>query len=125
MKQINKLIILGALIGGAFLGATLAAPDAFAQLGEALNQASSADPAGGTEVSTVVVDVINLLLYIIGILSVVMIIFAGIKYATANGAPDKIKSAKDTLVYSIVGLIIAVFAFAIVNFVLKAIGITI
>ena len=123
MKHINRLIISGALIGGAFLGATLVAPDTFAQVTGAIDEASSADPTGGKEVSTIVVDVINILLYVIGILAVVMIIFAGIKYATANGAPDKIKSAKDTLVYSIVGLIVAVFAFAIVNFVLKAIGV--
>ena len=71
-----------------------------------------------------VTKAVNILLYIIGILCVIMIIFSGIKYATSAGATDKVKSAKDTLMYSVVGLIIAIFAFAIVNFVLKGIGVS-
>lgn len=71
-----------------------------------------------------VTQAINIMLFIIGIISVVMIIFAGIKYATSAGAPDKVKSAKDTMLYSVVGLLIALLAYAIVNFVLKGIGVT-
>ena len=71
-----------------------------------------------------VTKAVNILLYIIGILCVIMIIFSGIKYATSAGATDKVKSAKDTLMYSVIGLIIAIFAFAIVNFVLKGIGVS-
>ena len=120
----NKLIITGVAIISVTLMTMMGALDASAQIGEALKQVGEADPTGGKEVGTVVVDVINLMLYIIGILSVIMIIFSGIKYATSAGATDKVKSAKDTLIYSVVGLIIAIFAFAIVNFVLKGVGIT-
>ena len=120
----NKLIITGVAIISVTLMTMMGALDASAQIGDALTQVGEADPTGGKEVGTVVVDVINLMLYIIGILSVIMIIFSGIKYATSAGATDKVKSAKDTLIYSVVGLIIAIFAFAIVNFVLKGVGIT-
>ena len=123
MRHINKLLISGGIIGGAFLGTMLIAPDAFAQVKEAIDQVKPADPAGGKEVGTIVTDVINIMLYVVGILSVIMIIFAGIRYATSAGAPDKVKSAKDTMLYSVVGLVIAIFAFAIVNFVLKGVGV--
>lgn len=65
--------------------------------------------------------IVNIMLYIIGIISVIMIIFAGIKYATSTGSQEKVTSAKNTLLYAIVGLVVAIFAYAIVNWVYKAV----
>lgn len=59
---------------------------------------------------------------IIGIVSVIMIILGGISYATSQGDPGKVKKGKDTILYGIIGLIVALLAFAIVNFVLGAMG---
>jgi len=59
----------------------------------------------------------------VGILSVVMIIFSGFRYITSAGDAAKTKSAQTALTYSIVGLIVAVFAWAIVNIVLDRIGV--
>ncbi|MFZ2560609.1 MAG: pilin [Candidatus Nanoperiomorbaceae bacterium] len=64
--------------------------------------------------------VINILLFIIGILSVIMIIYSGIRYATSAGDTSRVTNAKNTLMYSIVGLVIAIFAYAIVNWVVFA-----
>ena len=66
---------------------------------------------------------INFLLWTVGILSVVMIIFSGFRYITSAGDAAKTKSAQTALTYSIVGLIVAVFAWAIVNIVLDRIGV--
>lgn len=66
---------------------------------------------------------INFLLWAVGILSVVMIIFSGFRYITSAGDAAKTKSAQTALTYSIVGLIVAVFAWAIVNIVLDRIGV--
>ena len=66
---------------------------------------------------------INFLLWAVGILSVVMIIFSGFRYITSAGDASKTKSAQTALTYSIVGLIVAVFAWAIVNIVLDRIGV--
>ncbi|MNY57155.1 hypothetical protein D3C86_1933160 [compost metagenome] len=49
-----------------------------------------------------------------------MIIVSGIRYATSNGDSSAVTSAKNTLMYSVIGLIVAILAYAIVNFVLKA-----
>lgn len=58
---------------------------------------------------------------IIGALSVLMIAIAGIRYATSGGNPQNAASARSAIIYSLVGLVISVSAFVIVNFVFKAI----
>lgn len=66
--------------------------------------------------------VVNILLFILGAIAVIMIIIGGIRYATSNGEASSVKSAKDTILYSVIGLIVAAMAFAIVNFVVNAFG---
>ncbi len=63
--------------------------------------------------------VINTLLFIIGVISVLMIIYGGIQYSLSGTDQSKTTSAKNTIVYAVIGLIVALMAYAIVNFVLK------
>ena len=81
--------------------------------------------ARGTDVpSTLLGDggvlstIINTMLFIIGFLSVVMLIFGGLRYIISGGNAAAVTAAKNTILYAIVGLIIAIFAYAIVNFVI-------
>lgn len=62
-------------------------------------------------------NVINLLLFIIGIVSLIMIIVGGFKYTTSAGDSSQLSNAKDTILYALVGLVIAIMSFAIVNWV--------
>lgn len=85
------------------------------------------DAARGTGVVTslfgnggIVTTFTNLLLYVIGALSVVMLIFGGLKYTVSGGNSASVTSAKNTVLYAIVGLVIAILAYAIVNFILSA-----
>ena len=64
--------------------------------------------------------VINAIVFIVGMIAVVMIILGGVNYATSQGDPGKVKKGKDTILYGIIGLVISILAFAIVNFVLGA-----
>lgn len=64
--------------------------------------------------------VVNVLLFIIGAISVIMLIYGGIRYTISAGDSGAVTSAKNTILYAIVGLIVAFLAFAIVNFVLNA-----
>lgn len=64
--------------------------------------------------------IVNILLYVLGAIAVVMIVIGGIRYTTSNGEASQIKSAKDTILYSVIGLIVAIMAYAIVNFVVGA-----
>ncbi|MDO4271389.1 MAG: hypothetical protein Q4C83_00155 [Candidatus Saccharibacteria bacterium] len=65
----------------------------------------------------IVNTVINTMLFITGILSVIMIIYAGIRYVTAHGDKSQVTSAQNTLLYAIVGLVVSIVAYALVNWV--------
>lgn len=62
--------------------------------------------------------VTNTLLFIIGAVSVIMIIYGGIMYTTSGGDSSRVQAAKNTILYAVIGLIVAILAFAIVNFVI-------
>ncbi|HSW81724.1 MAG TPA: hypothetical protein VLG40_05000 [Candidatus Saccharimonas sp.] len=59
--------------------------------------------------------------FIIGSLSVLMIIIGGVRYTVSGGEEKAIKAAKNTILYSIVGLVVAMMAYAIVHFVITQI----
>lgn len=63
--------------------------------------------------------IINTLLFAIGAISVIMIIVGGIRYVLSNGNSSQINSAKDTVLYAVIGLVVALLAYAIVGFVLN------
>lgn len=60
----------------------------------------------------------NVLLFLIGAISVIMLIIGGIRYTVSGGDSSAVTSAKNTILYAIVGIIVALLAYAIVNFVL-------
>ena len=62
--------------------------------------------------------IVNGILYFVGILSVIMLIWGGILYTTSSGESNKVTTAKNTIMYAVIGLVVAIFAYAIVNFVL-------
>lgn len=74
----------------------------------------STDTAGGA-----VKRVIDLFLFGIGVIAIIMIIHSGLKYIMSRGNPEAIKAAKDTLLYSVVGLVVALASYAIVGFILS------
>ena len=74
---------------------------------------------GDTDANPLIVSVVNLLLYIVGIVAVIMIIVGGMKYLTSSGDSGKVTSAKNTVVYAVVGLVVAIFSWVVVNFVVK------
>lgn len=65
---------------------------------------------------------INIILWVVGVAAVIVIVVAGLKYVTSSGNPSAISSAKTTILYAVIGLVIAITAYAIVNFVLKSFG---
>lgn len=65
--------------------------------------------------------IINVVIGVIGFVAVAFIIFGGFQYTTSAGDPGKVKKAKDTILYGIIGLIVAMLAYAIVNFILSSV----
>ena len=64
------------------------------------------------------IRIVNYFLYAGGMVAVVMAIISGIQMTTSAGDPGAVKKAKNTLTWSIVGLLIMMLAYAIVNFVI-------
>jgi hypothetical protein len=62
--------------------------------------------------------VVNVLLFVNGIISVIMIIVGGLRYVTSAGNASAVTGAKNTIIYAVIGLVVAFLAFAIVNWVL-------
>jgi Type IV secretion system pilin len=62
--------------------------------------------------------IVNILLFIIGAISVIMLIIGGIRYTVSGGDAAAVTGAKNTILYAIIGLVVAFLAFAVVNWVL-------
>lgn len=71
-------------------------------------------------VNNIVNAIVSILSYVVGIVAIIVVLLAGFKYITAAGDSGKITSAKNTLVYAIIGLVIAALAQVIVNTVFKS-----
>ena len=73
---------------------------------------------GGNTLWTDVSNIIKAVIGILGLVCVIVIIIGGVNYMTSSGDAGKVKKAKHTILYGVIGLVICVLAFAIVNFVL-------
>jgi hypothetical protein len=62
--------------------------------------------------------VTSVLLFVIGAVSVIMIIIGGLRYVVSGGDSSNVSAAKNTILYAIVGLIVALLSYAVINFVL-------
>lgn len=75
-----------------------------------------------SDIWLIVAAVIEMLLRLAGIASVLMILYGGVKYTTSMGNPEATASAKNTIIYSIVGLLIAISAAFLVTFLATTFG---
>ncbi|MEX0932015.1 MAG: hypothetical protein WDZ81_00215 [Candidatus Saccharimonadales bacterium] len=75
----------------------------------------AADAKGVLE--SIVQPIVNLLLFLIGAVAVIMLIIGGFRYVISGGDSEAIKGAKNTIIYAIIGIVIAFLSYAIVNFV--------
>lgn len=122
MKRIKLIVAsLAFLVLGSF--ALVSAGPALAY--NPLDMACSNDPGSAVcqhkneDAGKLIGTLVNTLLFLVGILSVIMIIVGGIWYTTSSGDASRITRAKNTLTYAIVGLVVAFVAYAIVNWILK------
>ena len=72
---------------------------------------------GETQVNGIIKTIVEVLLMAVGAISIIMIVIGGILFALSSGDAQKAAKARSTILYAVVGLIVSVFASAIVNFV--------
>ncbi len=78
--------------------------------------------ADGPTVSELIVNVVSILSFVAGAASVIAIIVGGIMYSVSGGNESRTKTAKDAILYAVIGLVISLSAFAIANFVITGLG---
>ena len=119
MKKLRIIIVSVALMAG-ILAPVAAQPAAALDIYGACNTGVASNVCAGKNerVQPFIQRLVNTLLYIAGALAVIMLIIGGIRYSASAGNSSQTTAAKNTILYSIVGLVVAVFAYAIVNFVL-------
>src|ERR1700727_1547693 len=130
-----RLILLPAMIGFGGRGGTLlltasaaaaaptymAASDAFQSAAcnglSQLNSAQGCGTGGQTAITKVVKGVLTVLSIVLGIAGVIMVVISGFKYITSGGDAGAVSSAKRTLIYALVGLVVAALSQFLVQFV--------
>jgi len=112
----KKMLIAIGLLASLVLAPLVSVP-ASAQISSGITAAST-EELKNKSIDDLPKNIVNVLLWIIGIVSVVMIIWSGFNYIISHGDSGKVQKAKMTLVYAVVGLVIAVLSYTIVNFVL-------
>jgi hypothetical protein len=126
MKKTIRVVLAGLLAVPALaLGISLVSP--VTQPAMALNYSISSgaqSAQGDDQVSELFGDggifkkITNIALYVIGAVSVLMLIYGGIRYTISGGDSNAVQAAKNTILYAIVGIIVAILAYAIINFVI-------
>ena len=74
-------------------------------------------PNGTTTVGGGLTEIINLMITLVGSLAVIFVIYGGLLMVLSAGNPARIKSARETIIYAMIGLVVSIGAYAIVNFV--------
>ena len=124
MKLTKKFLpILTSIAALSVLGFTPAANavDVCSQGGVSAEVKKAAGCSGSTDIASVIQTILNSVIAICGIIAVIFIVIGGIKYMTSSGDSGKVKQARDTILYAVIGLIVCALAFAIVNFVIGGI----
>lgn len=83
------------------------------------SESGTCDPAAGNSVTKVVKVGLNILSIVVGVAAVIMIIIGGFKYVTSGGDSNNVSSAKSTIMYAVIGLVIVAMAQFIVRYVVN------
>jgi len=112
------LFALGSILtaGSAFLGTQTAS----AQVDTGLSQVGQTVKLPSTDPRVIAVRIINIALGVIGIVLVVLVLYAGFLWMTAGGDGEKVNKAKKVLTNAVIGLVIVLSAWAITRFIISS-----
>lgn len=143
-KKFLAVFMLAGLFAGGALSGSVFAKTPKSAAGEASAGSSSGSGSGGicppgsknqgaTNIAACNIDpahngddlindtnkIINVVIGVLGVVAVAVVIYGGFLFLTAQGDPGKIKKGKDSITWGIIGLIIALLSWSIINFVLS------
>jgi uncharacterized membrane protein len=121
-KKICLLVV--AVLGFAVVvygtGEITLAASAQEQVCSGVNLGDGATCDDGGRVNNLLRTILNIISWVAGVIVIIMVIISGIKFATSSGDSAKVSSAKGTLTYALVGMVIVILAQIIVRFVIKS-----
>ncbi len=130
----NKLIKIIATIIAIFGLCTFTITPAFAAQDSSCNDvccsdapasvkaASGCSGATSNDLPTVIQQILNIIIGVLGIVAVIVIVYGGFQYMTSTGDTSKLQKAKNTILYAVIGLIVCAVAFMIVNLTISIIN---
>lgn len=92
--------------------------DAKTQIESAVNEVGGNE--NKTDVRGFIGNIIKTMFFVVGVLAVIVIIFAGVTFVMSAGNSQTIQKAKTTIIYAVIGLIVSILSYAIVNFVVSS-----
>lgn len=129
MQAITKSVVVWMVAFAAILGlmTVLSSTSVFAQncTGSSIQDGVNCvgdNIQNDASLEDVVSNVINTMLFVIGIISVIMLIVGGIRYVISGGNQSQVEGARNTILYAIVGLVVAFVAWGVVNFVIGSLS---
>lgn len=90
--------------------------------GAELKAAPGCNGADATKADDIIKRVVNILSVIVGIIAVIMVLVGGLKFVTSRGDSNAVSSARSTIIYALVGLVIVAVAQILVKYVIKTAG---
>lgn len=84
--------------------------------------AADTTKSGADNVNHIITVMVNIFSAIVGVIAVIMIIYGGVKYITSGGDSGNVGSAKNTIIYAVIGLVVVALAQFIVQFVLNKVN---
>lgn len=117
----RSLALFTSYVVAAFTVLALDMTQAHAAISEGANSAKGSDqPANLFGDAGVFSKISSVLLFIVGAIAVIMIVIGGLRYVISGGDASQVQSAKNTILYALVGIIVAILAYAAVNFVITS-----
>ncbi|MFO0955477.1 MAG: pilin [Candidatus Saccharibacteria bacterium] len=117
LKKGSLALAGNAVIASAAVGRALAATDTI-EGGAQTAQGNTSD----IPLTTQIANITNTMLFAIGVVAVIMLIVGGFRYIFSGGNSQSVNAAKDTILYAVIGIVVAILAYAIVNFILGQFG---
>lgn len=114
---ISLLAVFSFALVPALAGGDTASASAKGEICAGINNGRDCNQAGDNNFSAFLKRITNFLLFIVGAVAVIMLMVGGLRYVLSGGDASQTKGAKDTILYAIVGIVVAAAAYAIVNFV--------
>lgn len=126
IKRLRTILISASLLLGVAAVPLLAAPATVSAVDPCNNpkdcltkgkDATVNNPGTQPTLQDRIKTITNILMFVLGAIAVIVIVIGGIRYATSGGDQTQVTSAKNTILYAVVGIVVAILAYAIVNFV--------